>query len=126
MDTRELGYFGENLAARYLENLGYTIIDRNFEKSFGEIDLIARKDNTIYFIEVKTNKREYGNMDFNPEIRVNKEKVSHITKVATFYMSQNKHFEDYDWQIDIISVIINEVSKKAKIKHFKNIASDIW
>ena len=47
------GKEGELLVAQYLQKKGYTIISHNYRKRFGEIDLIARKDDTIAFIEVK-------------------------------------------------------------------------
>ena len=54
MDRKELGNFGENAAALYLEKKGYTILKRNFRIRGGEIDIIAEKDGIIAFTEVKT------------------------------------------------------------------------
>ena len=48
------GKIGESTAALHLEAQGYTIIASNYKKSFGEIDLIAKQDKTVVFIEVKT------------------------------------------------------------------------
>lgn len=54
MKSRETGRFGENEACRYLIEKGYEIIARNYRSRFGEIDLIARRDGTVVFVEVKT------------------------------------------------------------------------
>ena len=54
MDKKELGNFGENVVAYYLEKKGYKILKRNFTVKGGEIDIIASKDGIIAFVEVKT------------------------------------------------------------------------
>ena len=54
MDKKELGNFGENAVAFYLEKKGYKILARNFTVKGGEIDIIASKDDIIAFVEVKT------------------------------------------------------------------------
>ena len=53
MNQREVGTRQESRAAEYLESLGYHILVRNFRCRFGEIDLIAKQDDTYIFIEVK-------------------------------------------------------------------------
>lgn len=129
MNTKELGFFGENLAGRYLEDRGYKILDRNYRVLVGEIDLIVEKDGAICFTEVKTNRgsaSERGAKIFAPELRVDRKKVSHISKVASIYLDKKGWLGKKDWQIDIVSVVVDEVGKSAKIKHFKNVASDIW
>lgn len=52
--NKEIGRFGEDTASKYLEESGYTILDRNFKCKSGEIDIIARDGNYIVFVEVKT------------------------------------------------------------------------
>lgn len=55
---REVGDFGEEITASYLEKNGYRILDRNYTKPFGEIDIIAIKGDVISFVEVKTRKSD--------------------------------------------------------------------
>lgn len=125
IDNKELGYLGENIAGRYLKSRGYTILDRNYKKLFGEIDLIVEKEDCINFVEVKT-KLSSGNNLFTPELRVDSKKISHISKVARVYLDNKGWLGKREWQIDIVSVIISESDKKARIKHFQNVASDIY
>ncbi|MCC7349460.1 MAG: YraN family protein [Phycisphaerales bacterium] len=79
-----LGDRGENVAARFLRNLGYKIIVRNFRCAIGEIDIIARDGDTLVFVEVKTR----VNDDPMPEDQVNGTKQHQITKAAKFYMGR--------------------------------------
>lgn len=56
---KQFGNNGEQLVATHLEKKGYAIVARNYKKRFGEIDLIAQKDDTVLFIEVKTRRASY-------------------------------------------------------------------
>lgn len=53
MNTKALGRFGEDVTVRYLKNRGYVIFKRNYRSRFGEIDIIAEKDDLLLFVEVK-------------------------------------------------------------------------
>jgi len=79
-----LGPRGENVAARYLRDQGYKILERNFRCELGEVDIIARDGRTLVFAEVKT--REYD--DPTPEEQVNQDKQHQLTKAAKFYLSR--------------------------------------
>jgi putative endonuclease len=83
-DQENLGQRGENLAARYLRDNGFKIIARNFKCELGEIDIIARHDGLLVFIEVKT--RAYD--DPTPEDQVNQEKRHRLTKAAKLYLAR--------------------------------------
>lgn len=120
MDTKEFGFLAENIAARYLEEGGYEIIAKNYRKPWGEIDVIARKDGVIIFVEVKANSREFSG-GFKPEVRVNNQKLRKITKTANLYMGHELCDMNLEWRIDIISITFDLQNKKAKISHFKNI-----
>ena len=125
MDTKELGFLAENIAARHLESQGYEVIDRNYRKPWGEIDVIVQKDDIVCFVEVKANSQEFVG-DFNPEVRVDHRKLSKITKTAMLYLEYELKNPDAPWQVDIVSVTFDQVGKKAKIKHFKNVAEAIF
>ncbi|MEK7151177.1 MAG: YraN family protein [Patescibacteria group bacterium] len=119
MDTKELGFLAENIAARYLEGRGYEVIDRNYRKPWGEVDIIVSKEEVIIFVEVKSSNRESEGLD--PEVRVDWKKIAKIKRVAAFYLESEFGDMDREWQIDIVSITFNSIEKKAKIKHFKNI-----
>jgi putative endonuclease len=75
---------GENAAARYLREIGYKIILRNYRSPLGEIDIIARDGDVLVFVEVKT--RAYD--DPTPEAQVNLVKQHQITKAAKSYLQR--------------------------------------
>ncbi len=121
---KQLGALGEKIATDYLENKGYKILDRNFffrmENSAlakGEIDIIAKKENIISFVEVKTLSSDKG---FEPEDEVDLKKQRKLIKLAEIWLSKNKIPLDSKWQIDVIAIKINLATKKAQIKHFEN------
>lgn len=86
MDTRELGSFGEQQAALFLRKKGYDVVAVNYSCRIGEIDIIARKDDIIAFVEVKLRKNDvFGSaMEY-----VTKTKQRRIIRTAMYYM-QNK------------------------------------
>ena len=59
IQKKQFGNDGEQYVAIKLEQQGYTIIARNYTKRFGEVDLIAQKDDTVIFVEVKTRRSAY-------------------------------------------------------------------
>lgn len=84
-NSTNLGRDGENRAKRYLEAKGYIIRDCNWRFQKLEIDLIAEKDNTLVFVEVKTRKNEdYG----EPELFVHLKKQKHLIRAANAYIEQ--------------------------------------
>ncbi len=80
----ELADRGENLGARHLQNAGYKILLRNFECEAGEIDVIARLDKTLVFVEIKTRQ----NADPPPESAVDDAKRQQIIRTARVYLSR--------------------------------------
>jgi putative endonuclease len=112
----KLGKFGEQIAANYLQNKGYQILETNYYTRDGEIDLICQKDKILIFVEVKTRtNRAFG----WPEEAVTDDKVEKLANTASHYLQEKEI--DPEWQIDIISIVINKKAKSAGLKHFQNI-----
>ncbi len=115
-----MGYLAENIVARYLEDGGYKVTSRNYQKPWGEIDIIAKEGDVFVFVEVKANSKDFeGN--FNPELRVDEKKIQKIKRTASLFLEYEVAAMDSEWRIDVVSVVFDYVNKKAKIKHFKNI-----
>lgn len=118
--TKRLGNAGEEIAEKYLISGGYTIFDKNYRTKIGEIDIIARKDGIICFVEVKTGTPE-STAYFLPEFRVEQKKFSKLKKLGEFYLiDHNLNKIEQKWRIDVISVIFDEYGNH-KIKHFENV-----
>jgi len=109
-----LGDRGENMAARFLRNLGYKIIVRNFRCALGEIDIIARDGQTLVFVEVKS--REYD--EPKPEDQVGDEKRRQLTKVARMYLSRYG-VPQPPARFDVVAVVWPE-GKTPQIRHTTN------
>ena len=87
----------------------FEIFEVNFTTRFGEIDIIAAKDNIMVFIEIKT--RTSNNFGM-PEESVGTVKASKIKRVAEYYLSKMQNREEFDYRFDIISVLINRSKLK--------------
>ena len=86
-DNKEIGKLGEDLATKYLETLGYQIIERNFRCKVGEIDIIAKDKDYLVFIEVKYRK---DNKKGIPAEAVNHNKRKKIIKATKYYIYKNR------------------------------------
>ena len=112
-DKIKTGTKGENLAAEFLEKKGFEIVARNFRHKHAEIDIIARRDNWIIFVEVKTRRSDaFG----EPEESVNDFKGKKIFEAAEEYVFSR------DWRghirFDIVSVKLKE--EETEIVHFED------
>ncbi|NUM25784.1 MAG: YraN family protein [Candidatus Buchananbacteria bacterium] len=94
---KTVGRLGEDLAANFLRDQGYTILARNYVTRRGEIDIVCKKNKTIIFVEVKTRS---NNTCGYPEEAITKTKAAHLINSAFEYMKYTKQ----SWQIDLITV----------------------
>jgi putative endonuclease len=115
MNTKLLGAFGEQSAARFLRQHDYEIFSSNFLISSGEIDIVAFKDNILCFVEVKT--RGEGGM-FSPAEAVDFRKQENLRSAAAAYI--NKYKINFDYRFDIVEVIVNNEQKVTSINHIEN------
>ncbi len=109
---RQVGDFGEEITAEYLENNGYMIIDRNYAKPFGEIDIIAIKDDLIAFVEVKTRKSD--SFAYAAEA-VDFYKQQRIRRASQAYLME-KNMSDFFMTFDIAEVYLDT----RKINYIEN------
>lgn len=112
--TKSNGKIGEFVAEKFLVKRGYKIIERNYRKKVGEIDLIANYENYIIFIEVKLRSSiSYG----YPAEYVTKKKQEKITKVAYFYLNSLDD-KNFDIRFDVIAIIKEGI--KYHIEHIQD------
>ena len=100
-NNKETGNYGESLATKFLKELGYEIIFKNYVYHKGEIDLIAKDGELLVFIEVKYRTNlEYG----RPELQITNAKQHQIKKVALGYLFEN-NISDTQCRFDVIAIL---------------------
>lgn len=112
MNNKEKGYLGESIALEYLVNSGADILEKNYRIRSGEIDIIAKLNNEIVFVEVKSRSNiKYG----YPSEAVNHRKINKILNVAKYYILIN-HLYNVPVRFDVIEVYF----KGEKVNHIVN------
>jgi len=109
-----LGERGENVAAKHLRNLGYTILQRNYRSKAGEIDIVARQGRILVFVEVKTRVDE----QVRPEDQVNSEKMHQIITAAKLYLSRFGSPRPAS-RFDVIAIVWPQ-GREPMIRHHEN------
>ncbi len=99
-DSHLLGRKGEELAAEFLVKEGYSVLERNWKAGKLEIDIIARKNDQIVFVEVKTRSENYM---ATPESAVDRRKERSIISAADRYLKRNKI--DQECRFDIVTLV---------------------
>lgn len=113
-EHNDFGLRGESLAKEYLLKKGYSILEVNYRVSNAEVDIIAKLNKLVVFVEVKARRRSnYG----NPEIAVNREKRNNMKRVARSYIGL--HRIKGEVRFDIISIIMDQNSE-VEITHFED------
>jgi putative endonuclease len=114
--NREVGIWGEQAAAEYIQKKGYEILEKNIRTPHGEIDIIARVEDVIVFVEVKTRtSRSFG----LPEEGLTYRKLVHMLSCAKYYASIH---EIDTWQCDAIAVE-GFPGTTPHIEHFENVTA---
>jgi len=114
-EKQKIGEIGENIAVKHLVKQGYNILDRNFRKPWGEIDIVAKKNNILYFVEVKSVSYETNN-DYDPENNVDDWKIKRLNRAIQSYLGYIRTPDEQEWQINIMAIFIDLENKKAKIR----------
>ena len=129
----KVGAYGEDIAAKYLEKHGQKILERNYLKKWGEIDIISRETlnnkEVVRFVEVKTVSYEtkedlkkavsYGT--WRPEENVHEKKIQRMYRTIESWLMQHNY--KGDWEIDVMAVRVVPLEKYATVKYLPNIIS---
>ena len=126
MSTKSLGNMGEESAALYLKENGYTILARNLHIGHLEIDIIAKNDTHLVFVEVKT-RRAYPGVPTKygrPADAVDTKKQTHLMAAARMYLYEHRNeYEELIPNIDVLEVYVDpsaKIYRVLEIRHFKN------
>lgn len=116
-DHIKMGVWGEDMAAAYLQEQGYVIVERDWHSQHRDIDIIAQHDNCLVFIEVKTRR----NRDLTePEEAVNYKKQKNLRLAINHYIQYRNL--DIPWRFDVITVVGRVGDEKPEIVHLEDFA----
>jgi putative endonuclease len=128
---RALGDTGEEVACKYLINKGFSVIERNYLKPWGEIDIVAEKAEKLHFIEVKSVSREASAWPkagvtrepggYRPEENVHPAKLKRLHRAIQTYLLDHKVPEGKEWQIDVICVYLDFSTHRAHVEVLENV-----
>lgn len=125
-EHNKIGKIGEEIAVKYLLGKKFNIVERNYLCKIGEIDIISHENDSLIFIEVKSKKvktfLEIKNLDYKPEDNMSYKKKLRMKRAIRHYLSFKK-IDEYKKNIEVVLVVvfIEEITKKAKIKIYRNI-----
>ena len=118
---------GEAVARQYLLDKGYSVVDCNYRKKWGEIDIVCQKGELLVFVEVKAvacvsnddllNVRRQG--VFRPEQHLTREKRQRLRRVIETWCAEHKYTNDL--RVDVLSVYTVASDKFAAVEWFKNV-----
>jgi putative endonuclease len=118
-EKQKIGQIGEDCACEYLQKNGYKIVDRNYLKRWGEIDIVAIKGKKLHFIEVKSVSREIQeggvihetNDSYRAEDNIHSWKLQRLGRTIQSYLLDKDVSDETDWQFDVATVYI-DMSKR--------------
>lgn len=118
------GKTGEDIAESYLVKNGFRIIEKNWNTRFGEIDLIATKNNVLHFVEVKL---KVGTYFGSPEEMINKRKIWQVMKTGEAYLLKNKQLASQyaKTQVDAVCIVINHEGVEERVDYYENLTFEL-
>lgn len=128
--NKQIGDYGEKIAQNYLKSQGFTILDTNYTKKCGELDIVAKNKGIVHFVEVKTLSYESKATlqqaleadSWRPEEQVHQFKLHQISKTLEVWLLERGW--EGDFQIDVAAVRIVIPEKYATVKYIPNIIAD--
>src|SRR3989344_2984222 len=116
-EKRKLGDIGGNIACEFLKKHGFEIIERNYLRKWGEIDIVAKKGEIIRFIEIKS--VTHATSGYRAEDNMHPWKLKRLARTIQTYMLHKKL--DCDFQLDLITVQMDMQTRQARVEMIENI-----
>ncbi|SDB92683.1 YraN family protein [Acinetobacter boissieri] len=117
-----LGQWAEVVAIEQLQQTGFSILYQNYFSRYGEIDIVALKDDLIVFTEVKAR----SNTAYGKSVdALGERKQAKIIKTAEYFIMQHMHYADYDFRFDAICIDLKHVIAKNTQPDFSKVAYDL-
>jgi len=115
-EKQKVGKIGEDYACDYLKKQGFTILERNYLKKWGEIDIVAKKGSKIHFVEVKSVSREISDIKvsdetsndiYRAEDNMHPWKLQRLGRAVQSYLLDRDVSDETEWQFDLLTVHID-------------------
>mgnify|MGYP006056366697 FL=1 len=124
-EHNKIGKIGESLTKTFLMKQGFVILEQNYRILQGEIDIIAKKDNVLRFVEVKSVKvrdlNHITNLQVTPEDNLTFAKWSKLVTAIQSYLRQRNVSHETKYQIDLACVYIDTKKREGRVKLLQNI-----
>lgn len=117
-NKKQVGNNGEQRAAKFLEQAGYEVLERNYRSRYGEVDIIVCRKETVVFVEVKTWPR--GDF-FSLAQAVDERKQKRIIKTAKCFLAEHRQYNEYYVRFDLIAL---DMPGYDEIYHIENAFSE--
>lgn len=121
--NRLIGNVGEDIACIWLKKHDFLVVERNYSRKWGEIDIIAAKDKILQFIEMKsvTVKGVQDVEGHRPEENVHEAKVRRLKRAIQTYLLERKYVLDAEFKFHVLTVHMNQSTRRAKVVLMENI-----
>lgn len=128
-ERRKIGDLGEDKACEFLMKHGHEVIQRNYLRKWGEIDIIARKGHKLHFVEVKTVSHlpvSHVTDGYKPEDNIHFWKLERLGRVIQTYLlgyGGVTHVTngEVDWQLDVITVYLDKQTGESQLEHLEDV-----
>ena len=145
-EKRRIGDIGEEIASRFLMKQGHRVRERNYLKKWGEIDIVSENNGALHFVEVKTvqsslisenivprgtishetlknvtREPQKWNNTYRPEENVHPQKIKRLHRAIQSYLVEHNVSYETPWQLDVITILLDLKTKKAKVNILENV-----
>ena len=114
--NQKVGELGETIAVTYIVRKGFVVLERNYTRKWGEIDIVARKEGVLYFFEVKSTQW----IEYQPENNMHQAKIARLRRTLQTYLLENR-IGDKEWRFGLIVVFLDHQNRKAHVRMYDDL-----
>lgn len=123
----KIGALGEEIACKYLVEKGFEVLERNYNKKQGEIDVVAKVGSSLHFVEVKSVSWNFGRgtiaeRGIRPEENMHHNKLARLFRAVQIYLMERGVPKGTRWQMDALFVFIDQKRKKSAVEYYEHIS----
>lgn len=124
INNRYKGKIGEDIACSFIEKKDFVVLDRNYQKKWGEIDIVAKKGDIIHFFEVKSIIVQSLNISYEgyrPEENVHGLKIRNIRRMVETYFFEKGINAEKSFNFHVLVVFKDIKTRRARVKWIENL-----